>query len=118
MNMHTQAGDIYSRYVTLIGSLTPANVADLGPMVTDDVHFRDPFNETRGRAAYLHVLAHMFTILENVSFDIHTQAGEGERRFLYWTFTGTHAMLGKIIVEGAFSTSQTTATPRCWCTRL
>jgi len=100
MNMHAQAGDTYSRYVTLIGSLTPANVGEIAGLVTDDVHFRDPFNETRGRAAYLHVLAHMFTILADVRFDIHTQVGEGSRRFLYWTFTATHAMLGKISVEG------------------
>lgn len=100
MNMHAQAGDTYSRYVTLIGSLTPANVSELGEMVTEDVHFRDPFNDTRGRAAYLHVLRHMFTILEGIRFDIHTQTNEGPRRFLYWTFTATHGVLGKISVEG------------------
>jgi steroid delta-isomerase len=100
MNIHAQAGDVYSRYVTLIGSLTPTNVRELADMVTDDVHFRDPFNETRGRKAYLHVLTHMFTILEGIRFDIHTQTGEGSRRFLYWTFTATHAVLGKIMVEG------------------
>lgn len=100
MNIHNPAGDTYSRYVALIGSLTPENVDDLGALVTEDVLFRDPFNETRGRAAYLHVLRHMFKILEGIRFDIHSQAGEGNRHFLYWTFTARHALLKEIKVEG------------------
>lgn len=100
MNIHNPAGDIYSRYVALIGSLTPQNVDDLAPLVTDEVLFRDPFNETRGRFAYLHVLRHMFQILEGIRFDIHSQAGEGSRRFLYWTFTARHSVLKQIKVEG------------------
>lgn len=100
MNIHATTGDIYSRYVSLIGRLSPDNIGELADMVTPDVHFRDPFNESHTREHYVHVLAHMFTILQDVRFDIHTATGEGDRRFLYWTFTARHAVVGEIRVEG------------------
>jgi steroid delta-isomerase len=97
-----QTSDIYARYVSLIGRLNPDNIGELVELTTPDVHFRDPFNETRGRAAYAHVLAHMFVILQDIRFDVQSQATgtDTQRHFFDWTFTARHSALGSFRVEG------------------
>jgi hypothetical protein len=100
MNIHNQKADHLSRYVARIGALTPENLGELESLINKDIVFRDPFNETRGAKAYMHVMAHMFQILNHVRFDIHAQAGSGSQHFLYWTFSAEHGSLGKFEVEG------------------
>ena len=98
MNIHSASP--FSRYVKLIGELRPETISELAPLITEDVHFRDPFNDTRGKDAYLHILRHMFDILTDIRFDIHEQAGDGQQRFLWWTFTARHSVIGAMKVDG------------------
>jgi steroid delta-isomerase len=98
MNIHSASP--FSRYVKLIGELRPETIDELGTLITEDVHFRDPFNDTRGKDAYLHIMRHMFAILTDIRFDIHEQAGDGKQRFLWWTFTARHSMIGAMKVDG------------------
>ena len=100
MNIHSQQADALSQYVARIGDLTPDNLGELESLITDNVHFRDPFNDLRGRKAYMHIMRHMFQILEGLRFDIHDQAGNGSRHFLYWTFYAKHKIIGEFKVEG------------------
>jgi hypothetical protein len=44
----TEGQDHYRQYLE---TLTPATLDFLGDYVTDDVRFRDPFNDVRGAAA-------------------------------------------------------------------
>ncbi|MCB2108267.1 MAG: nuclear transport factor 2 family protein [Rhodobacteraceae bacterium] len=86
-------------YVAFYESLTPETVANLGNVVTDDVRFKDPFNDVRGRGAYAAILSHMFKAVPDISFKVSHVAIDGEVCFLRWRSEGTLSG-GPWIVDG------------------
>lgn len=75
------------RYLALFETLTPDNLDELAALVHEDVHFRDPFNDCRGRAAFCKVFEQMFEDVENPSFVVDYRLAEGERSIARWTFS-------------------------------
>ena len=49
--------DAYQLYME---TLTPASLADLSTYVTEDVRFKDPFNDVQGIENMRAIFAHMF----------------------------------------------------------
>jgi hypothetical protein len=76
-------------YVRALESLRADNVENLLERVDERVHFSDPFNDCRGRAAYGNVLADMFEKLKDVEFVVehHTWCADAAARtaLLKWT---------------------------------
>ena len=66
--------------------LAPASLARLEAIYADDVHFRDPFNDVRGRDALRAILAGMFEKLEAPAFRVREAIEEGEGVLLVWDF--------------------------------
>ena len=73
----------YARYFE---SLTPESLPGLGALVTDDIHFRDPFNDVRGRDALIHIFEHMFRTTQNAKFTVLRIAADEAGGILEWVF--------------------------------
>jgi steroid Delta-isomerase len=75
-----------ARIVERFEQLTPGDVARLAEIYTDDVRFKDPFNEVEGLAAVQRIFAHMFEALDAPRFVVHDIVVEREQCFLTWDF--------------------------------
>lgn len=74
------------RVVAFWETMTPAALSGIGSVYTEDVSFRDPFNDVKGHAALTHICADMFERLDGVKFTILETIEEGDRAFLVWDF--------------------------------
>ena len=86
--------DALDTYVAALQSLTADRLEDLMLLVADDVHFRDPFNDCRGRVRYCAVLKDMFENLDAIEFTVNQSAAVAPRdadnaqaALIKWTLT-------------------------------
>ncbi len=94
--------DSGAAYVRFYESLSPGGLANLSTYVTDDVRFKDPFNDVVGVEAYRHLLAKMFEAVPDIAFKVSHRAIAGDVCFLRWRCQGTLARLGAApwVVDG------------------
>ena len=50
----------HQRYREYLENLSPGSLVELATSLTEDVHFKNPFNDVRGVAAMRRVFQHMF----------------------------------------------------------
>lgn len=82
-------------YCTFFENLTPQRLDDLSSVVSDDVHFKDPFNDITGIAKLTRLFAHMFETAENPRFTVTDRArGEGGDYYIRWTFSAKVKAMG------------------------
>jgi steroid delta-isomerase len=60
--------------------------SELLPCLSDDVRFKDPFNDVRGKAAVQAVFAHMFATLNQPKFSVIHYALAGHVAYIHWQF--------------------------------
>ena len=84
--MSTMSKDRVERLLQCIESLSPESLPSLAAFYSDDVYFKDPFNEVRGPAALLHIFSHMFEKLEQPRFVVSSWISEGQQCFVIWDF--------------------------------
>jgi ketosteroid isomerase-like protein len=53
---------------------------------TEDVVFKDPFNEVRGLAQVTRIFTHMFSQVDQPRFVVTTHVLQGDQAFLTWDF--------------------------------
>ena len=75
-----------ARVVAFYESLQPADLVRLGELYTDDVRFKDPFNEVQGVVAVRRIFEHMFATLQAPRFVVHERIVQGAQAFLTWDF--------------------------------
>jgi steroid delta-isomerase len=75
-----------TRLIRFYEALGPADVARLGEIYADTVHFKDPFNDVSGLAALQHIFAHMFVALDAPRFVVDEALVNGDQCFLTWRF--------------------------------
>jgi ketosteroid isomerase-like protein len=75
-------------YIRFFETLSPASLDRLPALVTDDIVFRDPFNDVRGIASMRRVFERMFADVAQPRFSVSAAAREGDLAFLRWRFTG------------------------------
>jgi ketosteroid isomerase-like protein len=75
-----------ARIVQAFEQLTPADLARLGEIYTEDARFKDPFNEVQGVPAIRAVFEHMYVTLDAPRFIVHDVVAQGEQCFLTWDF--------------------------------
>src|SRR3546814_16142052 len=73
-------------YTTLFRSLTPESRDGLDGLVCDDVHFRDPFSDVRGRAAMKAIFATMYRDCTDVAYVIDGVLRQDDTAMVKWTF--------------------------------
>lgn len=76
-----------ARYAEAFETVTPETLDRFRDLVTDDVRFRDPFNEVEGVEAFLRVFEQMYEDTDDPQFKV-TRVVEGEPvGFITWDFT-------------------------------
>ncbi len=75
-----------ARLVAFFESIAPATVTQLATVYTDDVFFKDPFNEVQGLPAVTRIFAHMFEQVDAPRFVVTGSVLQGEQAFLTWDF--------------------------------
>lgn len=58
------------RYAAFFEQLNGDNLSQLAYVMTEDVHFVDPFNDVHGLEAVERIFRHMFSKLENTKFTV------------------------------------------------
>ncbi|MFC4352717.1 nuclear transport factor 2 family protein [Fodinicurvata halophila] len=84
MNIAERTASV-GRYVAFFESLSPDTLPELSQHVTDDVHFRDPFNDFTGRPRMERAFRHMFKLLDEVRFEVLDVAHSDTAAYLRWT---------------------------------
>lgn len=75
-----------ARLIDCFESIAPDTLSRLGEIYTDDVSFKDPFNEVQGLPAVTRIFAHMFTQVDGPRFVITGSVLQGEQAFVTWDF--------------------------------
>ena len=82
--MKHQAG--LQNVVQFFETISQDSVAQLSSIYTEEVLFKDPFNEVRGIAAVTAIFAHMFEQVDAPRFVITTSVLQDDQAFLTWDF--------------------------------
>jgi ketosteroid isomerase-like protein len=83
-----------ARYASFFETMTPEALDRLADVVTDDVHFVDPFNDVHGVEALRRILAAMYRDTQDPRFHVTHRAFDGDVCFLRWTFSARVRALG------------------------
>ena len=89
------------RYCEVFSNLSPDSIEQFRDLVTEEVHFRDPFNDVRGFSKMRRVLEDMFENTEDPAFNVLEQSVFSDRAWLRWQFTARVPVIGLLSVEGA-----------------
>lgn len=74
-------------YRGFIETLSPATLRQLDELAAPGLHFRDPFNDTRGVEAAKQVMARIFREVDDPRYVVTHVACDGDTCFLRWKFT-------------------------------
>tara|TARA_B100000676_G_C18091173_1_gene859930 strand:- start:6062 stop:6478 length:417 start_codon:yes stop_codon:yes gene_type:complete len=80
--------EAHENYRQYLEGLSLDTLNDLSLYVTQDVCFKDPFNNVRGVDAMERIFHHMFNNMQTVKFRVHKIASEGQVCFMSWRFEG------------------------------
>jgi steroid Delta-isomerase len=75
-----------NRLVNYFQALSPATVADMSRVYTEDAYFRDPFNEVTGIEPIKHIFGEMFVRLHEPRFVITEKIVQENSAILIWDF--------------------------------
>ena len=67
-------------------SISPESARELSRVYTDEVWFKDPFNEVTGIAEVSRIFIHMFEQVDAPRFVVTHSVLQGEHAFLTWDF--------------------------------
>jgi steroid delta-isomerase len=74
-------------YISYYEGLTQANAVNLINLATEDMHFRDPFNDVRDVRKVVEIMEHMFVNLNDPRFVISDKFFASNSAMLKWEFT-------------------------------
>ena len=86
--MNQTQTDALHAYAELFGNLTETNLSELRAMLHENVVFTDPFNWLTGPDAFIHVFEHMFSTMDEPTFDILDICWSQNAGFIKWHMTG------------------------------
>ncbi len=75
-----------ARLIEVFEQITPESVGRLSEIYTEDVYFKDPFNEVHGIAAVTQIFTHMFRQVDAPRFVVTGSVLQGDQAFLTWDF--------------------------------
>lgn len=74
------------RIVVYFETLTPASLARLAELYTDDAQFKDPFNDVRGVPQIERIFRHMYANLHEPRFVVTARVAQVDQVVLTWDF--------------------------------
>ena len=78
---------IVKNYINLFSNLTPETINDFDELISKDIIFIDPFNNTEGVDAFKNIFYHMFKNIKNPKFLILDYSIKKQRVYLKWKMT-------------------------------
>ena len=81
--------------IQFYNTFSPASVARFPEFYSDDVWFKDPFNEVRGIAAIQRIFTHMFSQVAEPRFVVTEQVVDTNGAMLVWEFHFRPRFLGE-----------------------
>tara|TARA_B100000579_G_scaffold415011_1_gene409215 strand:- start:95 stop:526 length:432 start_codon:yes stop_codon:yes gene_type:complete len=88
-------------YIKFFEELSLDNLSAMNLIIHDDIHFRDPFNDTIGIVAYTLILEDMFKKVPDIKFVVKSYSLNHKVAFLKWESIANSTKLGKPwIIEG------------------
>ncbi|WP_321322809.1 nuclear transport factor 2 family protein [Thiomicrorhabdus sp.] len=77
-----------NRYIKVFENLTEQTlISELLPLLCEQIHFKDPFNDVIGKKATFIIFKHMFSTLDDPKFLVKHSALENHTAYLHWQFT-------------------------------
>ena len=67
-------------------TLDTGSVSQLAQVYSEDVFFKDPFNEVRGLPEVVRIFSHMFEQVDTPRFTVTNHVLQGDQAFLTWDF--------------------------------
>ncbi len=67
-------------------TIETGSVGQLAEVYSEDVFFKDPFNEVRGLPEVVRIFSHMFEQVDNPRFVVTNHVLQGDQAFLTWDF--------------------------------
>lgn len=74
------------KLIAFFESISLDTVDQLHAVYTEEVVFKDPFNEVRGLAQVTRIFTHMFSQVDQPRFIVTTHVLQGDQAFLTWDF--------------------------------
>ena len=74
------------KLIQFFESISQENIGDIKQIYTEDVFFKDPFNEVNGIQHVITIFDHMFHQLDQPRFVVTTHVSQGDQAFLTWDF--------------------------------
>lgn len=94
-------------YIAAFENLTPSSLLqELAPILDDNIHFKDPFNNVFGKQATVVIFNHMFGTLNQPKFTVKHHAINEQTAYLHWDFSFT--LKGKETIQKIEGLSQVT----------
>lgn len=90
---------LLAAYADCFEALTSDRLETLSVLLANDVHFRDPFSDVRGKDAVLRIFGHMYEAMEDPAFVVLDQATGNEACYVKWRFSGWVRAAGRREIE-------------------
>ena len=74
------------RLIRFFETIDAGNVSQLALVYSEDVFFKDPFNEVRGLDEVVRIFSHMFEQVDGPRFVVTSHVLQGDQAFLTWDF--------------------------------
>lgn len=74
------------KLIRFFETINPATIEQITQVYTEDVFFKDPFNEVRGLNEVSRIFGHMFEQVDQPRFVVTGQVLQGDQAFLTWNF--------------------------------
>ncbi|MCT4655048.1 MAG: nuclear transport factor 2 family protein [Cohaesibacter sp.] len=87
-------------YVSFYQNISIENLTDVSRILSEDIHFVDPFNNIRGRENVILVLKKMFSDVERPNFVILDVMWSKDICFMRWDFSCVQSMFGEWSFRG------------------
>ncbi len=78
--------DDLQKLIRFFETINTGNVSQLAQVYSEDVFFKDPFNEVRGLADVVQIFSHMFEQVDSPRFVVTNHVLQGDQAFLTWDF--------------------------------
>lgn len=84
--MSIESDALTARVVRFYEHLSPAALADLGEVYSENARFKDPFNDVQGLANIAKVFHHLFDTVNAPRFEVLSTLTQGDEAWLTWDF--------------------------------
>lgn len=78
--------DSLQQLIRFFETIDAGNVSQLSLVYSEDVFFKDPFNEVRGLDEVVRIFSHMFEQVDGPRFVVTGHVLQGDQAFLTWDF--------------------------------